>query len=313
MRRVVPVAFCVGGQICIDQMMLQDNISTSLLTQFSSSKRWCCSDFLTHLEHPTKDAAAMGQYLLELVYRSSFARERLRTRIKEPSVEIALKNLADYTHLRPIPPGQLAEFAAAPDAQRLELLLDDFEKWYLAVQAPEKVRMEAPWDWFPRARQMRRRFVFHAGPTNSGKTHEALERLMAAKSGVYCAPLKALAAQVWRKIDACVPCDLLIGDERQFGGSAEHVSCTAEMTPVDTMVDVGVIDEIQMIDDPQRGWAWTRALLGLPAKEVHLCGEERALNIIRKLLYKTGESHSLQIRSHRRLGLHRSVWQKEDI
>ncbi|EPY15892.1 hypothetical protein STCU_11692 [Strigomonas culicis] len=63
---------------------------------------------------------------------------------------------------------------------------------------------------------------------------------------------------------ARVPCDLLIGDERRFAGGAEHVSCTVEMTPIDTPVDVAVIDEVQMIADPERGWAWTRALLGLP-------------------------------------------------
>ena len=243
----------------------------------------------------------MGAYLQELVCRSSYARERLRDRIKEPSVEIALNNLKAYTELRPLSPEELSMLVNMPDVQKLEMLLVRFEQWYLKVKAPEKVRMEGPWDWFPRARQMRRRFIFHAGPTNSGKTHEALEKLMSAKSGVYCAPLKALAAQVWRTIDTRVPCDLLIGDERQFGGSAEHVSCTTEMTPIDNMVDVGVIDEIQMIDDSQRGWAWTRALLGLPAKEIHLCGEARALSIVRNLLYKTNEARNITIRSHERL------------
>ena len=44
-----------------------------------------------------------------------------------------------------------------------------------------------------------------------------------------------------------VPCDLLIGDERRFGGGAEHVACTVEMTPLDYQMDVAVIDEVQMI------------------------------------------------------------------
>ncbi|KAH8620905.1 hypothetical protein ERJ75_000014500 [Trypanosoma vivax] len=112
--------------------------------------------------------------------------------------------------------------------------MKNFVAWYIARKAPQKVTMHEPWNWYPKARFMRRRFVYHYGPTNSGKTHAALEELVKAKSGVYCAPLKALAAQVWKYIDTKVPCDLLIGDERRFGGGAEHVSCTVEMTPMTT-------------------------------------------------------------------------------
>jgi ATP-dependent RNA helicase SUPV3L1/SUV3 len=53
--------------------------------------------------------------------------------------------------------------------------------------------------------------------------------------------------------------------------------------------EVAVIDEIQMIGDGERGWAWTRALLAVRAKRIHLCGDERALNIISKLLELTGD------------------------
>lgn len=55
------------------------------------------------------------------------------------------------------------------------------------------------------------------------------------------------------------------------------------------LVDVAVIDEIQMIQNPQRGWAWTRALLGVQAKEIHLCGELGALALIQNLLDSTNE------------------------
>jgi hypothetical protein len=54
---------------------------------------------------------------------------------------------------------------------------------------------------------------------------------------------------------------------------AEHTSCTVEMVAMQRRVDVAVIDEIQMIGDEARGWAWTRALMGVPANEVHLCGD----------------------------------------
>jgi ATP-dependent RNA helicase SUPV3L1/SUV3 len=45
-----------------------------------------------------------------------------------------------------------------------------------------------------------------------------------------------------------------------------------------------------MIGDLQRGWSWTRALLGIAAKEVHVCGEETAINLVKNLLYTTHDS-----------------------
>jgi ATP-dependent RNA helicase SUPV3L1/SUV3 len=53
--------------------------------------------------------------------------------------------------------------------------------------------------------------------------------------------------------------------------------------------EVACIDEIQLINDPKRGNHWTNAVLGLKAKEIHLCGDERALDIISFLLEKTGD------------------------
>lgn len=59
--------------------------------------------------------------------------------------------------------------------------------------------LTSPSSWYPQARAITRKIVFHAGPTNSGKTHHALERFMTAESGVYCGPLKLLATEVFNK------------------------------------------------------------------------------------------------------------------
>jgi ATP-dependent RNA helicase SUPV3L1/SUV3 len=64
----------------------------------------------------------------------------------------------------------------------------EFMKKNIDIRSPEK--------WYPAARKMKRRIVYHMGPTNSGKTYEALQSLMKAKNGIYCAPLRLLAWEV---------------------------------------------------------------------------------------------------------------------
>lgn len=152
-----------------------------------------------------------------------------------------------------------------------------------------------PHNWYPLARSKLRKVYYHAGPTNSGKTYHALQRFLKSKSGIYCGPLKLLATEVHQRAnDSDVPCDLITGEERKIVNpdgvtKASHISCTVEMTQISEPVETVVIDEIQMIRDPQRGWAWTRALLGIPADEVHLCGEESALDVVQNILSHTGD------------------------
>lgn len=57
---------------------------------------------------------------------------------------------------------------------------------------------------YPEARAIQRKIVFHAGPTNSGKTYHAIQRYLAAKSGVYCGPLKLLAHEIFQKSNDAV-------------------------------------------------------------------------------------------------------------
>lgn len=153
---------------------------------------------------------------------------------------------------------------------------------------------------FPLARALRRRLVYHAGPTNSGKTHAALEALRSAESGVYCGPLRLLAMEVYDSCNASgVYCSLRTGQERRDVPFARHVSCTVEMADVGVAYDVAVLDEIQLLADEHRGWAWTRALYGLPARELHLCGDGSALPLVRAAAAALGEE--LTVREYTRL------------
>ncbi|KAG1799374.1 P-loop containing nucleoside triphosphate hydrolase protein [Suillus plorans] len=85
-------------------------------------------------------------------------------------------------------------------------------------------------------------------------------------------------------------CNLRTGEEfRIVSEYAGLVSCTVEMTSLSLPVEVAVVDEIQMLADPDRGSAWTAAVLGLPAEELHLCGEEVAVPIVQALLHDTDD------------------------
>ena len=159
-----------------------------------------------------------------------------------------------------------------------------------------------PAEWYPITRSIQRTIHLHVGPTNSGKTYHALKRLEQAKSGLYAGPLRLLAYEVYTRLNAKgIKCDLLTGDEMHVDEDNESsmTSCTVEMVPTGRNFEVAVIDEIQMLANKERGWAWTAALLGLKAREVHLCGEERTVPLLRELAVSMGDD--LVIHNYKRL------------
>ena len=160
--------------------------------------------------------------------------------------------------------------------------------------------MKKPGKWYPLARTMKREIILHVGPTNSGKTHAAMERLKKSSSGVYCSPLRLLAWEISETLNKYgTKCDLVTGQELKRVEDAAHVACTVEMVDVNKVVDCAVIDEIHLIGDDFRGYAFTRALLGTPALEVHLCGDTSCVELIDKICKDTGDK--LRIRNYERL------------
>ncbi|KAJ3119838.1 RNA helicase [Physocladia obscura] len=150
--------------------------------------------------------------------------------------------------------------------------------------------LRTPSEWFPQARAMKRKIIMHVGPTNSGKTYSALKCFEKAETGAYAGPLRLLAHDVYEKLNNNgASCNLLTGEERRESDNVYKWSCTVEMTPLNRNLDIAVIDEIQMISDEQRGWAWTNALLGACAKEVHLCGEATAVPLVKRICALMGE------------------------
>jgi hypothetical protein len=123
------------------------------------------------------------------------------------------------------------------------------------------------------------------GPANSGKTHAAIERLIAAGSGWYLAPLRLLAYEISDRLNRRgIPCNLLTGEESLPVSGACITAATIEM--FNPMAEGGcvVIDEAQMLADPDRGWAWTRALMEARAREIHVLGSANAQDIVERLL-----------------------------
>lgn len=145
---------------------------------------------------------------------------------------------------------------------------------------------------FALARALKRHHHFYLGPTNSGKTHHALIALQEAASGVYLAPLRLLAMEIRdRLVAAGVPCNLITGEERVMMQNAQHTASTIEMMNPSKAVEVAIIDEIQMLQDPDRGSAWTAALIGVPAKQVFVCGSTAVTKPCITAIEALNESH----------------------
>lgn len=149
-------------------------------------------------------------------------------------------------------------------------------------------------DSFKLARSIKRHHHFYLGPTNSGKTYQALQTLEKAPSGVYLAPLRLLAMEVRdRLVAAGVPCNLITGEERVLMHGAQHTASTIEMMNPAKLVDVAVIDEIQMLQDADRGSAWTAALIGAPATQVFICGSNAVTGPCIAAIEALGETYEL--------------------
>ena len=126
------------------------------------------------------------------------------------------------------------------------------------------------------------------GPTNTGKTHDAIEKMLEFDSGIFGLPLRLLAKEVYEK---CVKkigpnkVALITGEEKIIPNSASFFICTVESMPKDKAVDFVAIDEIQMCADKERGHIFTDRLLNARGKELTIfLGSQIMKNIIRDLV-----------------------------
>jgi hypothetical protein len=149
---------------------------------------------------------------------------------------------------------------------------------------------------FPKARSLGRKVLFLAGPTNSGKTHEALKLAAAASTAEILSPLRLLALEHYESLgEAGLVAGMVTGEERLVPDGATHIARTIETLDLNRTVDVCVVDEIQMLGDPNRGWAWTQAVVGAPARLVILTGAPEAVPLVEHLLAMTGETLDIRV------------------
>ena len=216
--------------------------------------------------------ADRGARLLINALDKKFTKDRLRRLLEKNAALIRLQKKADAVYER---------------EKRIRAALLD--------AIPEHYR-----DLYPLARQMRRHFFLHLGPTNSGKTYEGIQRLQAASCGLYLGPLRLLAAEQFEALNlADVPCSLVTGEEQIRVPFSRVQSSTVEMADLQTHYDVAVIDECQMIADRDRGGAWTAAILGLCADEIHACASPDAEGLLTRIIEDCGDE--LTIIRHERM------------
>ena len=129
------------------------------------------------------------------------------------------------------------------------------------------------------------------GPTNTGKTHLAIEKMLEFNSGIFGLPLRLLAREVY---DKCVnkvgdeKVALITGEEKIIPNSAQYFICTVEAMPKDKEVDFIAIDEIQMCGDRERGHIFTDRLLNFRGEVLTMfLGSQIMKNIISEIIPET--------------------------
>tara|TARA_B100000575_G_scaffold21405_1_gene14698 strand:+ start:201 stop:2666 length:2466 start_codon:yes stop_codon:yes gene_type:complete len=132
------------------------------------------------------------------------------------------------------------------------------------------------------------RIIALLGPTNTGKTHIAIEKMLEFDTGIFGLPLRLLAREVYDKCVKKVGIEkvaLITGEEKIIPNSASYYICTVESMPKEKKVDFIAIDEIQMCADRERGHIFTERMLeSRGTKLTMFLGSQVMANIIGELV-----------------------------
>lgn len=285
------------------QALVRQIPTVSWAAQLRSGK---CTSYIDHFLHLQK--APPEDPLHTVLRRFVIAAPWLGQRTESPSAKKFQNSYAAV--LRAIAERDIDAFVAAQPEASIdgffspgvfpveELLQHPLAYLYSVFYVPRAIRSSLrllvalnPKDEYPDARAMRRHFVLHLGGTNTGKTYAGFQRLRKAATGVYLAPLRLLALEAQETmLDMGIHCSLTTGEEENRQENDTHVAATVEKLDISARYDVAVIDECQMIADTERGFAWTRAILGVLAPEIHLCAAPEARSLLVRIIESTGDT-----------------------
>ena len=134
----------------------------------------------------------------------------------------------------------------------------------------------------------KRKIIALLGPTNTGKTHDAIEKMLEFETGIFGLPLRLLAREVYEKCVKKIGINkvaLITGEEKIIPNSADYFICTVESMPKDKSVDFVAIDEIQMCADKERGHIFTNRLLNSRGEKLTMfLGSQVMKNIINNFI-----------------------------
>lgn len=278
---------CSLGNFSLKEVALScNNNFSSLKTEFG---KWLVSTVNSY--NAEQDFISVYQPVIENIQQDKVLFAHL------PSLEAKIVNLLRKSSKQPHGfKNKLEQIVSSWSEEAKEV--------YYIEQVENQLNFKSFEQSFPLARSIKRKFSIFIGKTNSGKTYAAMNALAQGKTGVYLAPLRLMAQEGQESLfDRKVLTNLVTGEEQKKFDSATHVSSTVEMCNMTKPVDVAVIDEIQMISDESRGWAWSQALVGVPAKHVILVGSEEALPYILPIIESLGEEYEIQ-RFERKTPLH---------
>lgn len=136
------------------------------------------------------------------------------------------------------------------------------------------------------ARDIKRKWTAILGPTNSGKTFHCIDSLIKAKKAIYLSPLRLMAIENQEKIESLgITCSLLTGEESDIKEGATHICCTTEMfnSFKDEYFDLVIVDEVQKIEDIDRGSAVVSALVAAKTENIYMTGPIWIKNKLQRL------------------------------
>ncbi|MBD5521717.1 MAG: helicase [Lachnospiraceae bacterium] len=260
-RRIARKKYLEAHQILNDMVELHKRAADIGFTVFSKQRK-----LIGRYRHSLKKLARLDITFLQMMAPSASAEEILKVEgINELLLEKSL----------------------------YEIYKDDYMLFMVGKRIEELMEAE-PEKQYPEARNMKRHFIIHIGPANSGKTYQALQRLKHAYQGIYLGPLRLLALEVYDKMtDAGIPCSMITGEEKIITPGAFCQASTVEVMDLKEIYDIAVIDEAQMVEDENRGSFWTRAILGVRAEEIHVCASPVAEKLLVKMIKRCQDTYDI--------------------